>query len=45
MDIVRMEEHLLDNIQERKRRIEESIYFGILGENERKTADTIYNKK
>ena len=40
-----MEEHLLEKVQERKRRIEEFIYFGLLGEKERKTADTIYNKK
>ena len=40
-----MEEHLLKKVQERKRKIEESIYFGILGERERETADAIYNKK
>ena len=45
MTIMKVEEHLLQSIQKRKRRIEEFIHFGLLGEKERKTADTIYNKK
>ena len=45
MEIVKMEEHLLEKVQERKRRIEESIFFGGMGEREKKVADMIYNKK
>ena len=45
MEIIKMEEHLLEKVQERKRRIEESIFFGVMGEREKKVADMIYNKK
>ena len=35
----------MEKVKERKRRIEESIFFGVMGEREKKAADMIYNRK